>query len=314
MKIWRRASGAIKDKLSLITTADKKFTVAIIKATSHNDVSMDIENVQFIYRYIQSNPASFKPIIRAISLRVERTRNWTVALKCLMLLHGLFLSGSKAVDSIGRLPFDLSGFGKRKSRFSRTGRFNIFVRAYFLFLDERSILFFNKKTIRLEIIVKMQRIVDSLMRIKPIGETPLVIEAMEYVISEVFEINGHICRGFAGFLSDVQSNIVEISSAEAELAMKIVAKSLSQREELFKYFEFCRDFGVTNAQEISNFVRITESQVIVLDKLLHIAPQLDREAAKVTPVTAADMAVLDLVTSEERSSEKSKISYDLISF
>ncbi|EOA25942.1 hypothetical protein CARUB_v10019324mg [Capsella rubella] len=284
MKLWRRATGAIKDKLSLITAEEGNFTVAVIKATSHNDLSMDSENVQFIYRFIQSNPSSFKPIIRAISLRVERTRNWTVALKCLMLLHGLFLSGIKAADSIGRLPFDLSGFGKRKSRFSRTGRFNVFVRAYFLFLDERSILFFNKNMTRLDIIVKLQRIVDSLMRIKPIcGETPLVIEAMEYVISEVFEINSHICRGFAGFLSDVQSNNRDISSAEAELAMKIVAKSLSQREELFKYFELCRDFGVTNAQEISNFVRITESQVILLDKLLHIAPELDRKAAKVTP-------------------------------
>lgn len=310
MKLWRRTAGAIKDKLSLITAADEKFTAAIIKATSHNDLSMNIEHVQFIYRYIQSNPSSFKPIIRAVSLRVERTRNWTVALKCLMLLHGLFFSGIMAVDSIGRLPFDLSDFGKRKSRFSRTGRFNIFVRAYFSFLDERSILFYNKNMIRLEIIVKMQRIVDSLMRIKPIGETPLVIEAMEYVISEVVVINGHICRGFASFLSNVQSNMLEISSAEAELAMKIVAKSLSQREQLFKYFEFCRDFGVTNAQEISNFVRITESQVIVLDKLLHIAPELDRKAAKVAPVTAADMAEVDLVTTEESSNSPS----DLISF
>ncbi|AEC05520.1 ENTH/VHS/GAT family protein [Arabidopsis thaliana] len=303
MKLWRRVSGAIKDKLSLITATDEKFTAAVIKATSHNDVSMDIENVQFIYRYIQSNPSSFKPIIRAVSLRVEHTRNWTVALKCLMLLHGLFFSGIMTVDSIGRLPFDLSGFGRRKSRFSRTGRFNIFVRAYFMFLDERSILYYNKNMIRLEIIVKMQRIVDSLMRIKPIGETPLVIEAMEYVISEVVLINGHICRGFAGFLSDVQSNMLEISSAEADLAMNIVAKSLSQREKLFKYFEFCRGFGVTNAQETSNILRITESQMIVLDKLLHIAPELDWKAAKVTPVTAADM--VDLVTSEERSNTPS---------
>ncbi|XP_010513933.1 PREDICTED: putative clathrin assembly protein At2g01920 [Camelina sativa] len=310
MKLWRRASGAIKDKLSLITTADENFTAAIIKATSHSDLSMDNENVQYIYRYIQSNPPSFKLIIRAISLRVERTSNWTVALKCLMLLHGLFFTGIKAVDSIGRLPFDLSGFGKRKSRFSRTGRFNIFVRAYFLFLDERSILFFNKNTIRLEIIVKMQRIVDSLMRIKPVGETPLVTEAMEYVISEVFEINGHICRGFAGFLSEAQSNTLEITSAEAELAMMIVAKSLSQREELFKYLEFCRGFGVSNAQEISSFVGVTESQVILLDKLLRMArmaPELDRKAAKVRPVTAEDMAEVDLVTSEDRPS-------DLISF
>lgn len=259
MKIWRRATGAIKDRLSLVTAADDSFTAAIIKATSHNHLSMDLENVQFIYRHIQSNPRSFKPIIRAISLRVGHTHSWTVALKSLMLIHGLFLVGIPAVESIGRLPFDLSGFGKRKSRFSRTGRFNMFVRAYFSFLDGKSILLFNDRnrnrnrnqsefTTRLETIVEMQRVVDSLMRIKPIGETmetPLVIEAMGYVISEILEIHGQISREFGDFLSGVES---DPGKSEAELATEIVAKSLSQGEELVEYFEFCRDLGVTNAR------------------------------------------------------------------
>ncbi|CAA7043740.1 unnamed protein product [Microthlaspi erraticum] len=236
------------------------------------------------------NPASFKPIIRAISLRVEHTHSWTVALKSLMLIHGLFLGGSPPAESIGRLPFDLSGFGKTKSRFSRTGtgRFSIFVRAYFSFLDGRSILYFNDRnrsefTSRLEIIVEMQRVVDSLMRIKPIGETmetPLVIEAMEYVISEILEIHGQICRGFADFLSDVESNS---EKSEAELAMKIVAKSLSQGEELVKYFDFCRGFGVANAREIPDFVPISGCDMI------------DR-TVKITPLTAET----DLVASEDQ--------------
>lgn len=269
MKLWSRVTGAIKDRLSLITAANDNFTAAIIKSTSHDDLSMDFENVRFIYRHIQSNPSSFKPIIRAISSRVERTRSWTVALKSLMLIHGLFVAGDTAVESIGRLPFDLSGFGKSKSRFSRTGRFSIFVRAYFSFLDERSILFFHDDDVAGDptIIVEMQRIVDSLMRIKPIGETmktPLVIETMEYLINEVFEIYDQICRRFAGFLSEFQYD----PGNSSELAMKIAAKSLSQGEQLFKYFEICRDLGVTKAREIPDFVRVTESDMIVLDKLL----------------------------------------------
>nr|ADQ43181.1 clathrin assembly protein-related protein [Schrenkiella parvula] len=275
MKIWRQATGAIKDKFSLIAAADDKLTAEIIKATSHNDPSMDIENVQFIYRYIQCNPSSFKPIIRAISSRVESTRSWTVALKSLMLIHGLFLAGHPTVESIGRLPFDLSGFGKTNSRFSKTGRFSIFIRAYFAFLDGRSVLFFNdgnrpnnEIVIRLETIAEMQRIVDSLMRIKPIGETmetPLVIEAMGYVISEIMEIYGRICRGFDDFLSDFLQS--RSGKPEAELAKKIVAKSSSQGEEVFKYFEFCRVLGIANDREIPYFLRVSESDVVVLDSV-----------------------------------------------
>ncbi|KFK33409.1 hypothetical protein AALP_AA5G009100 [Arabis alpina] len=109
----------------------------------------------------------------------------------------------------------------------------------------------------------MQRVIDLLMRIKPIGEsmeTPLVIEAMEYVINEILVIYDQICHRFAGFVSDLEKS-------PSEVVMKIAAKALSQREKLVKYFEICRDFGV----------RVNESDI---DKLLRDIP------ANITAVTA----------------------------
>ncbi|CAH2037671.1 unnamed protein product [Thlaspi arvense] len=277
MKLWKPAAVALKDGPSLIT-ADDILTAAVVKATSHDELSIDTENALFIYRHVRASPSSLRPLVSAISSRVKRTRSWAVALKGLMLMHGFFLRKTTAAESIGRLPFDLSAFGEGSSRMSRSGGFNLFVRAYFAFLDRRSILFHggnrhrydeeSSVMIRLVLIRKMQIIVDSLIRIKPIGENmkiPLIHEAMENVVSETLEIYGWICRRIAEVLPNIHS---KSGKPQADMALKIVAKSMSQGEKLNKYFEFCRDLGVSNAQKIPNFVRIPEADVRHLDELV----------------------------------------------
>ncbi|CAN8293474.1 unnamed protein product [Cochlearia groenlandica] len=291
MKIWKRATVALKDGPSLIV-ADDILTAAVVKSTSHDELSIDTDNASFIYRHVRTNPSSLKHLISLISSRVKRTRSWSVALKGLMLTHGFFIRKTTAAESIGRLPFDLSAFGDGNSRMSRSGGgFSLFVRAYFAFLDRRSVLFHDgtnrhgydeesSVTTRLVIIRKMQIIVDSLIRIKPIGDNmnkmPLINEAMDNVISEILEIYGWICRRIAEVLPNVHSR----SGKEmAEMAVKIVAKSAKQGEELHKYFEFCRDLGVSNAQEIPDFVRIPETDVVNLDELVRTEEMEDRREA-----------------------------------
>ncbi|KAF8099270.1 hypothetical protein N665_0247s0049 [Sinapis alba] len=291
MNIWKRASVALKDGTSLIA-ADDLLKAAVVKATNHDEYSIETENALFIYRHVRATPASLKPLISAISSRVTRTRSWVVALKGLMLMHGFFLSKTTAAESIGRLPFDLSAFGSRgNSRMSRSGGFNLFVRAYFAFLDRRSILFHDGNRhrydeessvmIRLVIIRKMQVIIDSLIRIKPIGESvriPVINEAMENVISEILEIYGWICRRIAEVLPNVNS---KSGKRQADMALKIVAKSMTQGEALVKYFVFCRDLGVANAQEIPDFVRIPVDDVIHLHEIVWTDKEGEEEQEEV---------------------------------
>lgn len=301
MKLWKRAAVVFKDGSSLIA-ADDILTAAVVKATSHDEFSIDTENAQFIYRHVRASPSSLRPLISAISSRVKRTRSWAVALKGLMLMHGFFLRKTTVAESIGRLPFDLASFGEGNSRMSRSsGGFNLFVRAYFAFLDRRSVLFHggnrhrydeeSSVMIRLVIIRKMQIIVDSLVRIKPVGENmnvPLINEAMENVISEILEIYGWICRRIAEALPNVHS---KIGKTEADMALKIVAKSMSQGKELVKYFEFCRDLGVSNVQEIPNFVWIPEADVIHLDEL--VRTERDSKEEEIRTTRLSDLLILD---------------------
>ncbi|XP_010476534.1 PREDICTED: putative clathrin assembly protein At1g14686 [Camelina sativa] len=315
MKLWNRGAVVIKDGPSLFA-ADDILTAAVVKATSHDELSIDTESAQFIYRHVLASPSSLKPLISIISSRVSRTRSWAVALKGLMLMHGFFLCKTTVAESIGRLPFDLSSFGQGSSRImSKTGGFSLFVRAYFAFLDRRSILFHDGSRhrydeessvmIRLVIIRKMQVIVDSLIRIKPIGENmniPLIDEAMENVVSEILEIYGWICRRIAEVLPNVHS---KIRKTEADLALKIVTKSMVQSKELVKYFEFCRDLGVSNAQKVPDFVTIPEADVLHLDEL--VRSQVKEEA------TETDSCEEDAEIVEEEEEGETKLTlYDLI--
>ncbi|EOA38790.1 hypothetical protein CARUB_v10011056mg [Capsella rubella] len=318
MKLWKCAAAVIKDGPSLIA-ADDILTQAVVKATSHGELSIDTESAQFIYRHVLASPSSLKPLISAISSRVKRTRSWAVALKGLMLMHGFFLCKTTVAESIGRLPFDLSSFGQGNSRImSKTGGFSLFVRTYFAFLDRRSILFHDGNRhrydeessvmIRLAIIHKMQAIVDSLIRIKPIGENmhiPLIVEAMENVITEILEIYGWICRRIAEVLPNVHS---KVGKTEADIALKIVAKSVVQSKELVKYFEFCRDLGVSNAQEIPDFVSIPESDVLLLDELVRTQVKEDQREATETDSCEEGAAEIE----EERETNGVMLLSDLI--
>ncbi|XP_010527831.1 PREDICTED: putative clathrin assembly protein At1g14686 [Tarenaya hassleriana] len=286
MNLWlRRAAGALKDGNSLIV-ADDCLKIAVVKAMSHDELSMDSGKAEFIYRCVRTSPWSLRPLTCAISSRVDGTHSWAVALKGLMLVHGFFLDKVPAANSIGRLPFDLSGFGETRSLLTRSSGFNHFVRSYFEFLDQRAILFHDSNLlhrqveessvmIQLAIIRNMQDLVDSLMRIKPIAEnmrTPLIIDAMDNVITEIVEVYGRICIGMAEALPKVHS---KTGKPEAEMALRIVAKSISQAEDLTKYFEFCQEFNVPKAGEIPDFVRIPEADVTVLAKL--VAARVEKE-------------------------------------
>lgn len=155
-KLWNRAAGALKDQNSIVLASLARRTALrrpdveamVIWATSHDDSAVDYDSVEKVYRLIRLSPNHFKPLIWAISRRMEKTGSWVVALKGLMLMHGVFSCKVPAVRQIGRLPFDLSNFRDRHSSSWKTWGYNDFIRAYFAFLDQKSaILFINLQVI-----------------------------------------------------------------------------------------------------------------------------------------------------------------------
>jgi hypothetical protein len=289
MKLWKRASGALKDRKTLFTIGFSRKTSfrnpdldsAIIHATSHDDSSVDYHNAHRVYKWIRSSPANLKPLVHALSSRVNRTRSWIVALKALMLVHGVLCCKVTSLQEIRRLPFDLSDFSDGHSRPSKTWGFNAFIRAYFSFLDQYS--FFLSDQIRrrhkkpqldsvnqeLERIEKLQSLLHMLLQIRPMADNmkkTLILEAMDCVVIEIFDIYGRICSAIAKLLIKIHP---AAGKAEAVIALKIVKKATSQGEDLALYFEFCKEFGVSNAHDIPKFVTIPEEDIKAIEKVIN---------------------------------------------
>ncbi|MCD7471473.1 hypothetical protein HAX54_011927 [Datura stramonium] len=304
MRLWRKVSGLLKDQNSIWIASLSRRTAlrnpdieaAVIKATSHDEFSMNMKNVDRVFRWLRLSPTNLKPFIWAISIRTEKTRSWVVAIKVLILMHGLYSTRLPCVQRIGRLTFDLSNFEDGHSKTSEMQGINEFIRAYFAFLDQKSYYLFmeleeKRSMVNLDdnmvvhnleneekdnytmvqdlvLIQKLQTLLDMLLETKPLSGSaivPLVLEAMDCVVTEIFDVYSRIRHGIARVLSRINS----VGKVEATMALKIMKRANIQAEELSLYFEFNRDIGVRNAEICPTVDQIPEEEIKELEELIN---------------------------------------------
>ncbi|KAA8532410.1 hypothetical protein F0562_032452 [Nyssa sinensis] len=291
MKLWRRASGALKDRNSIWLASLSRRTPlrnpniesAVIKATNHDESRVDYRNSQRVFTWIRLSPAYLRPFIWALCTRMEKTRSWVVALKGLMLMHGVFCCKVPSVQRIGRLPFDLSNFKDGHLNPVQAWGYNAFVRAYYAFLDQKSAFIFmdlqerkgrtketEEKPMLQELsrLQKLQVLLDLLFQIKPLDDgmnMSLILEAMDCIIIEIYDIYSRICNAIARLLMRIYS----AGKAEATAALRVLQKAIIQGEELSLYFEFCRDIGVLNASEYPKVEQIPEEDIREVERIIN---------------------------------------------
>ncbi|KAL3635900.1 hypothetical protein CASFOL_020447 [Castilleja foliolosa] len=289
MRLWKRASGVLKDQNSLWQTNLSRRTAlrnpeiekAVIRATTHHDLSFDTRHADRVCDWLRLSPSNLKPILWSLSNRVEKTRSWVVALKCLYLTHALTTTRIPSVRKIGRLPFDLSSFNDAHARPARCWPFNSFVRAYYSFLDHKSTVIFQSAAgsalldertgfsiaRELNLLQKLQSLVDLLMQIKPqarAAHVPLILHVMDGIIIEIYDLYSRICRGIAVVLVNIYSG----GNAEAAMSLAVVKKATRQGEDLTRYFEFCQEIGVVNAAEFPVIDRIPDEGIRELEDIV----------------------------------------------
>lgn len=295
MRAWKRAAGAIKDKNSIWFAKfarksafhNPKLETVVIKATSHDDQCIDSKNVQRVFQWLRTSPLYLKPLVWSLSMRMQKTRSWVVALKGLMLIHGVFCCDIPVVQRIGRLPFDLSNFSDGHMSSAKAWSYNDFVRSYFAYLDHRS-SFVSSEVKRLkknnnnkemevedtlmeelECLQKLQGLIDMLLQIRPRNEhmnVGLVLEAMDCVIVEVFGVYSLFCNKIAKVLL----RIYEMGGRmEASIGLKVLQKASIQREELSLFFEFCKEIGVLNASQCPKIDRISREDIQDLKRIIN---------------------------------------------
>ncbi|EPS74138.1 hypothetical protein M569_00617, partial [Genlisea aurea] len=99
LQTWRKAYGAIKDHtkvgLAHVNSDFKDMDVAIVKATNHVECPPKERHV----RKILVATSAIRPradvgyCIHALARRLLKTRNWTVALKTLIVVHRTLREG-----------------------------------------------------------------------------------------------------------------------------------------------------------------------------------------------------------------------------
>ncbi|WVZ65147.1 hypothetical protein U9M48_014558 [Paspalum notatum var. saurae] len=121
---WRRAAAALKDRRSLLLARlrprragswhHRELEACVIRATSHDDRWMDYRSAARVFAWVRASPSSPRHVMSALARRARRTRCWVVALKSLMIAHGLLLR-SGLPPRAGRIPFELANFRDRSS-------------------------------------------------------------------------------------------------------------------------------------------------------------------------------------------------------
>uniref|UniRef100_A0ACD5ZUE8 Uncharacterized protein n=1 Tax=Avena sativa TaxID=4498 RepID=A0ACD5ZUE8_AVESA len=308
-KWWRRAAAAVKDRRSLYLTRvvalrpstgpvirNPELEAAVIRATSHDERAVDYRGAARVFALARASPPDMQPLMFALARRAGRTRCWAVALKALMLAHGLLLRSDLAPRAarLGRVPFDLADFRDRSATSSNSSGFSAFVRAYFRFLDTRSLFAAQEidggndddeddDDARLDRVTKRQHLLELLMQIRPYGdgmEENLVLEAMDCVVIEIFEVYSQVCTGIARFLVSVLGSAPTTPRPRAgetvEMArrrrgiqgMRVLRKAAEQSAQLSSYLELCRSLGVLNATEFPAVERVPEDDIRDLEKLI----------------------------------------------
>ncbi|CAL0314884.1 unnamed protein product [Lupinus luteus] len=293
MRLWKRTTGNLKDRYRIMVARlaphgpfrNPDLETVIIKATSHDDHCMDYKNVQRVFKWLRILPLYFKPVLYNLSMRMEKTHSWVVALKGLMLIHGVFCFDIPAVQRMGRLPFDLSRFSDGHMSPEKSSGFNAFIRAYFGYLDHKSMFVFSKakkssKHVKekeaeeilmeeLQNLEKLQGLINMLLQIKPLHQhikVVLISEAMDCIMDEVFEL----CDTFRAEIARVLLKIYETGGkVEAGIGLSIVEKAEFQGDKLSLYFEFCKDIGVLNAVECPKILRIPEKDIHELKRIIN---------------------------------------------
>ncbi|GFP87090.1 putative clathrin assembly protein at1g03050 [Phtheirospermum japonicum] len=149
----RKAIGAVKDhtsiglaKVSSGSSSIAALEVAVVKATRHEEHPPEDRHISEILSLTSYSHTLVSACVAIIARRLDRTKNWVVALKALVLVHRLLAKGGRAYEQEiffstrrGTRFLNMSDF-RDASTSSSSGKscdYSAFVRTYALYLDER---------------------------------------------------------------------------------------------------------------------------------------------------------------------------------
>ncbi|XP_051148406.1 putative clathrin assembly protein At2g01600 [Andrographis paniculata] len=306
---WRKAYGALKDHtkvgLAHVNSGYKDLDVAIVKATNHVECPpKDRHLKKIMIATAAARPrADVAYCINALSKRLLKTHNWTVALKTLIVFHRLLREGdSKFRDTL--LGFQQRGRVLHVSSFKDDSSpvawdCSAWVRTYALFLEQRlecfSILKYDieaerlrghgqgqdKRHLRsrdldneelLEQLPALQQLLHRLIGCRPEGAAAcnsLVQYALALVLKESFKIYMTINASIINLVD----KFFDMPRLEAIQALDIYKRATQQATNLTDFYDACKGAELARNFQFPVLREPPQSFIITMEDHIREAPR-----------------------------------------
>ncbi|KAL8549653.1 hypothetical protein ACS0TY_008484 [Phlomoides rotata] len=313
LQTWRKAYGALKDQtkvgLAHVNSDFKGVDVAIVKATNHVECPPKERHL----RKILVATSAVRPradvayCIHALSRRLSKTHNWTVALKTLIVIHRTLREGDPTFreellnfQQRGRV-LQLSNFKDDSSPIAWDC--SAWVRTYALFLEERlecfRILKYDIEAERLprptpggpgqdkgysktrdldseellEQLPGLQQLLYRLIGCRPEGAAVgnyVIQYALALVLKESFKI---YCAVNDGIINLVDK-FFEMPRHEAIKALDIYKRAGQQANSLSDFYEVCKGLELARNFQFPVLREPPQSFLVTMEEYIREAPRM----------------------------------------
>ncbi|XP_031282797.1 putative clathrin assembly protein At4g02650 [Pistacia vera] len=305
----KKAIGAVKDRtsISLAKVGNKNslsdLEVAILKATRHEEYPAEDKHIREILSLTSYSRAYIGACVSIISKRLNKTKNWTVALKTLMLIQRLLADGDPAYEQEiffstrrGTRLLNMSDF--RDTSRSNSWDFSAFVRTYALYLDEllefrmqgrrgkRSMFGIDedeeevgssyakstpvrdmKSDSIFSRIQHLQQVLERFLACRPTGSAKsnrVVIVALYPVVKESF----HIYYDITEILGILIDRFMELEINDSVKVYEIFCRISKQYDELDLFYGWCKTVGIARSSEYPEVEKITPKKLELMDEFI----------------------------------------------